>query len=396
MPNDIEFELEKDEPSEYRLSRPELSQAVIYNTDWTVETVVSQLTKDHILLNPTFQRRDAWRIDKKSRFIESLLLGLPVPQIVLAEDKDHRGQYLVLDGKQRLLTILQFSGKAPQSAWNEFKLKDLQYLVHLEGKSISDLLADPACFDDVNALLNFPIRSSIIRNWPNTKYLETVFVRLNEGSLKLSPQELRQALSPGPFSSFIDEFAGSSVNMRRLLNNDEFDFRMRDTELMLRFLAFSLFPELYAGDMKALLDEVTTKLNASWIQMESAVVAMLDDIEAAIGFGLDILGEKTFARKWDTRIDNFSRPLNRAVAEIEIYYFREKKVRDWVQADPAKFIDLFSNLTKNDDMFRSSIESTTKSMTAVGARFEIFGEMLRTEIDSSIRPLRLSNGRLQA
>ena len=100
MPNDIEFELEKDEPSEYRLSRPELSQAVIYNTDWTVETVVSQLTKDHILLNPTFQRRDAWRIDKKSRFIESLLLGLPVPQIVLAEDKDHRGQYLVLDGKR--------------------------------------------------------------------------------------------------------------------------------------------------------------------------------------------------------------------------------------------------------------------------------------------------------
>ena len=396
MPNDIEFESEKDEPSEYRLSRPELSQAVIYNTDWTVETVISQLTKDHILLSPTFQRRDAWRIEKKSRFIESLLLGLPVPQIVLAEDKDHRGQYLVLDGKQRLLTLLQFSGKAPQSSWNKFKLQDMQYLTNLEGKNISDLMQDPIYYEDVNAFLNFPIRSSIIRNWPNTKYLETVFVRLNEGSLKLSPQELRQALSPGPFSSFIDEFAGTSPSMRRLLHNDDFDFRMRDTELMLRFLAFSMFPDLYAGDMKALLDEVALKLNATWPQVDNTVIALLNDIDSAIQFGLDTLGDKKFARKWDVRTGNFSRTLNRAVAEIQIYYFRDRTVREWIQADSARFIELFSDLIRNNEIFRSSIESTTKSMTAVGARFEILGEKLRSEIDPNIRPLRLSNGRLQA
>lgn len=394
MPNEIEFESEKDEPSEYSLTRRELSQAVIYNTDWTVETVISQLTKDHILLSPTFQRRDAWRIEKKSRFIESLLLGLPVPQIVLAEDKDHRGQYLVLDGKQRLLTLLQFAGKAPQSSWNEFRLQGMQYLTNLEGKTISELMADLIYNEDINAFLNFPIRSSIIRNWPNSKYLETVFVRLNEGSLKLSPQELRQALSPGPFSSYIDAFAGSSASMRRLLRNNDFDFRMRDTELMLRFLAFSMFPELYAGDMKAMLDEVTSKLNATWQQAEGNVVAMLNDIEASITFGLDVLGDK-FARKWDVQGNEFGNRLNRAVAEIEIYYFRDKKIRDWIQADPTKFFQLFRDLTNNDEIFRSSVESTTKSMASVGARFESFGEKLRLEIDPSVRPLRLSNGRLQ-
>jgi hypothetical protein len=67
--------------------------AVVSGTDWTTETVVSQLKRDNIQLNPRFQRRDAWKRDRKSRFIESLILGLPIPQIVLAENKRDRGKF---------------------------------------------------------------------------------------------------------------------------------------------------------------------------------------------------------------------------------------------------------------------------------------------------------------
>ena len=69
------------------------SQAVVFATDWTAETILRQLDKGNISLDPGYQRRDAWRPDRKSRFIESLLLGLPIPQLVLAEAK---GKNIVL------------------------------------------------------------------------------------------------------------------------------------------------------------------------------------------------------------------------------------------------------------------------------------------------------------
>jgi hypothetical protein len=85
-----------------------LNPAVLHGTDWTTETIVNQLKRGNIILNPSFQRRDAWTRQQKSRFIESLILGLPIPQIVLAESKSNRGRFIVLDGKQRLLSILQY------------------------------------------------------------------------------------------------------------------------------------------------------------------------------------------------------------------------------------------------------------------------------------------------
>jgi hypothetical protein len=90
----IDFE----EESEEQDVAEELGQgraAVVSATDWTTETVVSQLSRGNIQLNPRFQRRDAWKRDRKSRFIESLIVGLRIPQIVLAESykriKDNNG-----------------------------------------------------------------------------------------------------------------------------------------------------------------------------------------------------------------------------------------------------------------------------------------------------------------
>ena len=90
----------------------EISGIVVAGTDWTTATIVDQLVRENIQLNPRFQRRDAWNITRKSRFIESIILGFPIPQIVLASNKKERGKFIVLDGKQRLLTILQFYGRS--------------------------------------------------------------------------------------------------------------------------------------------------------------------------------------------------------------------------------------------------------------------------------------------
>src|SRR4051812_29835302 len=81
---------------------------VIAARDWTVETIVQQVKEGNIDLDPDFQRRNAWRDDRRSRLIESFVLGFPVPQIVLAENPNRRKSYIVIDGRQRLMTIAGF------------------------------------------------------------------------------------------------------------------------------------------------------------------------------------------------------------------------------------------------------------------------------------------------
>ncbi|MCH8816081.1 MAG: DUF262 domain-containing protein, partial [Chloroflexi bacterium] len=169
------------------LDPSKISEAVVFSSDWTTETIVEQLRKGNIGLSPRFQRRDAWNRARKSRLIESLILGLPVPQIVLAETQEKRGKYLVLDGKQRLLSLLQFWGIG-EGANNKFPLSGLEVREDLKGKRYEQLENDPAHADDLAALQNQTVRTVVIRNWPSQSFLHLVFLRLNTGTVGLAPQ----------------------------------------------------------------------------------------------------------------------------------------------------------------------------------------------------------------
>ena len=102
---------------EVQISEAErLTPAVLHGTDWTTETVISQLKRGNIILNPSFQRRDAWSRKQKSRFIESLILGLPIPQIVLAETRESRGKFDLApladsDRNVRIAAVLNEEGR---------------------------------------------------------------------------------------------------------------------------------------------------------------------------------------------------------------------------------------------------------------------------------------------
>ena len=170
--DDLEFVEEDDtavSPDESAL----FSDSVLYSSDWTVQTIISQLINKNIDINPRFQRRDAWSPGGTSRFIESVILGFPIPQLVLAETKGLRGQFLVLDGKQRLLTLLQFTGNA-EGPRNGFRLSGLEVRTDLLRKTYSQFESEPERKTDFNAFLNSTIRTVVIRNWPNTTFLHTV------------------------------------------------------------------------------------------------------------------------------------------------------------------------------------------------------------------------------
>lgn len=230
-----ESEDEKEEKSPIN-GMGNIGAAFIVSSDWTLETIYSQIEKNNIDLDPKFQRRDVWSDIKKSRLIESILLRIPIPQLLLAEKKEKYNNYIVIDGKQRLLAIKQFMDGLDEKNENPLKLKGLLVLEELNGKTarqVKELGADDKI--DYSNFENETIRSIFIRNWPSYEYLYTVFNRLNTGSSPLSAQELRLSLFPGKFAEFTNVHS-SNVTILKLLGKSEPDKRMKDVELVIRCL----------------------------------------------------------------------------------------------------------------------------------------------------------------
>jgi hypothetical protein len=370
--NELEF-VDEDDTALAPEETASFSDAVLYSSDWTVETVISQMTNKNIEMNPRFQRRDAWSPGGKSRFIESIILGFPIPQIVLAEKRGKKGQFIVLDGKQRLLALLQFTGNA-DGPRNKFRLSGLDVRTDLARKNFANLQGDPDRRDDLNAFLNNTIRTVVIRNWPNTNFLHVVFLRLNTGSVKLSPQELRQAMVPGPFSEWIDDTALASAHTRKLLGRTTPDPRMRDVELLVRFLAFQIFLPAYAGRMKEFLDETCISLNANWEHTRPEIEGRIADFNTAVDALLAIFPDDALARKPG------SKSFNRAIFDALIFYAADEIIRQAMINDPAGLRDLYGRCLA-DPTFAEAIESDTAGIPHTFDRLSIWGRSLREALN---------------
>jgi hypothetical protein len=349
------------------------SDAVLYSADWTVETIISQLKNRNIDMNPRFQRRDAWSSPGKGRFIESVILGFPIPQIVLAEKKGLRGQFIVLDGKQRLLTLLQFTGNATEDTKNAFRLTGLEVRTDLSKRSFLQLQEDPARRDDLNAFFNNTIRTVVIRNWPNTSFLHTVFLRLNTGSVKLSPQELRQAMVPGLFSDFIDDASIGSARVHLLLSRSDPDPRMRDVELMVRYLAYRRFLSKYTGRMKEFLDYTCISLNETWVVEEASVRDDLEQFDSGVDILIRIFENESLARKPG------SRSFNRAIFDVLIFYAADKDIREAMDSNTEYVRQLYDRCLE-DQSFVDAVESDTAGIPHTFDRLSKWGEGLRAAL----------------
>lgn len=346
----------------------------LWSTDWTTETVVSQLRRKNINLNPRFQRRNAWTPDRKSLFIESLLLGLPVPQLILAEEKGKKGSFIVIDGKQRLLTLRQFASEPTDEDFPQLRLTGLKDRPELNGVTYKKLSDEDQFSDDLNSFDNQTIRTVVIRNWTDEKYLYSVFLRINTGSVQLSPQELRQALHPGDFSDFIDDVSVERAAIKNVLKLRQPDFRMRDVELVLRYFAYRNFIREYDGNLKRFLDSATSKLNKSWPEERDRLGGQADDLDAALGAVREIFGQRDEVRKWNGK--TYERRINRAVFDVMAYYFSDPNIRQAAIEAKTAVKGEFQRLCQEDRDFVSSIESTTKSKEANRIRFSVWARAL--------------------
>lgn len=345
-----------------------------WSTDWTTETIASQIAKGNIDLAPRFQRREAWKWDKQALFIESLILGLPVPQIILAERKDDPGRFIVIDGKQRLLSLSNFYGLQPDPILGPLFLNGLKNRADLNGKTYAAISAEPRLRRELSSFENQPIRTVIIGNWGSDDYLYQVFLRINTGGTPLSPQELRQALHPGPFADFIDKLSVESAPLRGLLGLLEPDFRMRDVELVLRFYSYRNFSAGYRGNLKRFLDDSLSFFNNEFLNSEPMLEKQAFEFDRAIDATNQIFGTGNAMRKWTG--EKYEGQLNRAVFDIMSYYFSFQDWRDAALAHPEEVKKAFERLCVDDERFRSAVETTTKSIGANTIRFAAWAKTL--------------------
>jgi hypothetical protein len=362
------------------------SKAVLWSTDWTVKTIIQQIEDCNIDLSPEFQRRDAWSSTNKNRYLESVALQIPIPQIVLAEKKDQRGSYIVLDGKQRLLTLAQFAADLPEDhpvnlaskTQKKIRLSGLKILTDLNGKSYSDLKQESNLKKWKISFENHSIRCSIIRAWPNDNYLYEVFIRLNTGSAKLSPQELRQAMKPGSFTEFITSFSGNSPAIQSILGIDAPDFRMRDADLFLRLIAFNTRREKYQGNLKAFLDETHDVFNKNWNDYENKIKETAVNIDKAIIFLVENMGTPNIVgRRWNGV--SFENAINRAILDVQIDTAIKANYRQKINERRINLSELTKSICEKNRNFVEAISGTTKSIGAVETRFGEWNKELEKE-----------------
>ena len=249
--NEEEMIDETDEQDETPVFRYHITA---YGADYPVDALVKRIVSEDIVVptfNPEtrfddirgFQRAFVWTKAQSDRFIESLLLGLPVPGIFLVVQQDER--LLVLDGQQRLRTLYSFYEGILKG--KEYALEKVQE--EFNGKTYKSLDAE-----DRRRLDNSIVHATVVRQdepSDDQSSVYMVFQRLNTGGTALQPQEIRVALYGGSFIDFLSKLNEFSA-WREIYGQKS--TRLKDQELILRFFALFYAADEYQRPMEEFLN----------------------------------------------------------------------------------------------------------------------------------------------
>ena len=205
-----------------------------------------------LIIDPEYQRLFRWSEGAQSRFIESLILEMPVPPIFVIEQSE--GVYELIDGLQRISSYLHFRGLHPYKPGQLLELVDCDIVPELNGLTYDEL---PKTLE-IKLKRNF-IRVDILRKESDQRLRYYMFKRLNTGGETLSNQEVRNCtirLLDDTFNSFISEMSqyADFLNCVANLTEDKFDQKY-DIELVLRFFAFKNYRAHYQHDVGDFLTE---------------------------------------------------------------------------------------------------------------------------------------------
>jgi hypothetical protein len=211
--------------------------------------------KKQLEIRPDFQRNFVWGLPEQTRFIDSLIKQLPIPNLCIGLDckTDRR---IVIDGLQRVSTIVKFLSN---DKWRLSKLLDIDE--RISGKTVADFkqifIQQQQQMTLYDRIENFMI-SVIVLRYDFTKqshrdYLFTIFHRLNTGGKKLNNQEIRNCIYSGVFNDLLKELADSDI-WKELFGEPQKTDRLHDEEIILRVFAFNDQLANYNGNLAKFLN----------------------------------------------------------------------------------------------------------------------------------------------
>ncbi|MED0686108.1 DUF262 domain-containing protein [Anoxybacillus ayderensis] len=207
-------------------------KTVDYDTrEFTIEIMVQKYldgvdeNKNEIFV-PDYQREFVWDQERQSKYIESLILGLPIPLMFIAENND--GRFEIVDGSQRIRTLAAFLN-------NDLELTGLEKLSRLNGWKFSDLEESRK-----RKFKNLPIRTIVLSEDTTETVKKDMFERINRGSDLLTRMESRRGIYWGEFNDFIFKVCGEDRDFLSITPvHESLRKRQEHEELILRFFALS-------------------------------------------------------------------------------------------------------------------------------------------------------------
>ena len=301
-----------------------------------------------------FQREFVWKKPQADRFIESLLLGLPVPGIFLV--KEPNGKFLVLDGQQRLRTLESFYAGVFEGV--EFKLSEVQdQWLRKTYKTLHP--------DDRRRLDNSIIHATIVRQDEPTEdqsSIYLIFERLNSGGTILQPQEIRVALYHGAFAALLSRL-NDNPDWRALYGKK--NSRLKDIELILRFLALYFHSGSYRRPMKDFLNRYMAANRKLERQSEADLRGIFESTVRNVRGGIGDRAFRPFGSVNAAVLDSVMYGIATRLAAGPITDREAVASRYQELLKTAGYIDAITRATADEESVRARLDASSKAFADV-------------------------------
>lgn len=251
----------------------ELQRQVEYDTkDYTLELLLDKFEKGDFYI-PDYQRQFVWKPNNRSLFIESVLLGLPIPFMFFAGCDD--GRLEIIDGAQRMQTLREFVKR-------KMKLSKLAKLTELDGFVFEDLSTATQ-----RKFLNRTFRVVVLDEKTTTDIRQDLFNRINTSGVKASDSEVRRGSYPGKLTSYIEKCCKNELFVALCPISKNKAVRQEKFELVLRFFAYLNDYKHFEHEVNPFLNDFLAKNLDSFDeqQYETDFIGMLNFVQKHFQFG---------------------------------------------------------------------------------------------------------------
>ena len=377
--NDQIEDVEKEEGNEnVKIERPFNPNDININiVPRNIGQLVEMLEYNEILI-PKYQRLpNLWSDKKKSRFIESLMLDLPIPLFYFDEGEDKK--WRVIDGLQRISTLEHFilgSKKNRESVSGNYKplvLQELEFLSDFNEKTWEQLPREMK-----RRILTNLVTINLIGKGTPERVKNIIFNRINQGSTSLQAQEIRTALFQGYRMDFIETLVSLETDEgKAFIKATDSSIKTRrqgDLDFVTRFISFYLIDfKKYEPDLDSFLTNGTEAIPDEF----SKQVEIKLNFKKAMDLAFEVFSNDAFRKRVNK---NDSRnPINKPIFEVITTVFAKisDNERQIIKSNKDIFRDCFINLQKNNSVFWNAITTGTATKESVTNRHTTFNSMLK-------------------